>query len=103
MWAQLLKVRTKPGREDDVVKIVEKLREAEQPGSGLIRSVATRDQRDPAQVYFFIVFESEEKARAREGDERRQAALQDVRALMADVFDGPPEFVNLEVVAETVG
>jgi len=49
-----------------------------------------------------VVFESEEKARARESDPRRQEGLQAVRAVMAEIFDGPPEFVDLAVVEEFV-
>ena len=49
-----------------------------------------------------VVFESEEKARARENDPRRQESLQPARAMMAEIFDGPPEFVDLTVVAESV-
>jgi len=61
------------------------------------------DQKDPDRVCFLVVFESEEKARAREQDPMRQEALQRARSMMADMFDGPPEFVDLSVVAETVG
>jgi hypothetical protein len=49
------------------------------------------------------VFESEEKARAREGDPRRQEALQEVRATMAEIYEGPPTFTDLTVVAEYTG
>lgn len=59
-----------------------------------------RDQRDPRQLYILPVFESEEKARMRERDPRRQEALQPVNAKMAEIFEGPPEFVNLDVVEE---
>jgi hypothetical protein len=48
-----------------------------------------------------IVFESEDKARAREQDPRRQEGLQEVRATMAEIFEGPTEFVDLNVVEET--
>jgi hypothetical protein len=48
-------------------------------------------------------FESEEKARAREQDPRRQEALHAARAMMADIFDGPPEFTDLRVVEEWTG
>ena len=61
------------------------------------------DQNDPSQVYTLVVFESEEKARAREQDPRRQEALQAARAMMADIFDGPPEFTDLEVAEEWTG
>jgi hypothetical protein len=60
-----------------------------------------RDQKDPSQVYMLVVFESEERARARENDQRRQEGLQAVRATMAEIFDGAPEFVDLTVVEET--
>jgi hypothetical protein len=62
-----------------------------------------RDQSDPSRLYMFVLFESEEKARAREQDPRRQEALQGVRATMADIFDGAPEFVDLTVVADVAG
>ena len=98
MWAQLISMRAKPGREDDVSQLFEQLSAIEQPGSGLLRSLAMRDQRDPSRVYTLVVFESEEKARAREQDERRQEGLAAVRATMAEIFDGPPEFVDLTIL-----
>ena len=101
MWAQLIKMRLKPGK--DMTEVNAQLRAAEQPGSGLVRSIAMRDQKDPNQAYFLIVFESEEKARAREQDLRRQEGLQAVRATMADTYEGPPEFVDLTVVEEWTG
>jgi len=100
MWAQLITTRLKPGREEDLPALVEQLRAVEQPGSGLVRSTAMRDQNDPSRVYMLVVFESEEKARAREGDPRRQEGLQAARATMAEIFDGAPEFVDLIVVDE---
>jgi quinol monooxygenase YgiN len=100
MWAQLITTRLKPGREDDLEGLVEMLRAVEQPGSGLLRSTAMRDQNDPARVYMLVVFESEEKARARENDPRREEGLQAARAKMAEIFDGAPEFVDLTVVDE---
>ena len=101
MWAQLITMRLKPGREKDLPSLYEQLRAAEQPGTGLVRSTAMRDQKDPSRVYTLVVFESEEKARARENDPRRQEGLQAARATMAEIFDGPPEFVDLIVVEET--
>lgn len=103
MWAQLMKMRLKPGNEGELERIVEQLRAIEQPNSGLVRSTTMRDQNDPDSVYFLAVFESEEKARERENDSRRQAALEPARAKMAQVFEGPPEFIDLNVVGETVG
>ncbi len=100
MWAQLITTRLKPGSEDGFEQLIAQLKATEQPDSGLVRSLATRDQNDPSKIYMFVVFESEEKARAREGDPRRQDGLQRARSLMAEIFDGPPEFVNLAVVEE---
>jgi quinol monooxygenase YgiN len=100
MWAQLITTRLKQGKEDDLPRLVEQLRAVEQPGSGLERSTAMRDQKDASRVYMLVVFESEEKARARENDPRRQEALQAARATMAEIFDGAPEFVDLAVVDE---
>jgi quinol monooxygenase YgiN len=100
MWAQLITTRLKPDREGDLPRLIEQLQAVEQPGSGLVRSTAMRDQNDPGRVYMLVVFESEEKARARENDPRRQEGLQDARATMAEIFDGAPEFVDLTVVEE---
>ena len=103
MWAQLIKTRVKPGREGDMDKLIEQLRAIEQPGSGLVRTTAMHDQSDHLSVYLLVVFESEDAARARESDPRRQEGLQQVRALMGEIFDGPPEFVDLVVDDEYVG
>jgi quinol monooxygenase YgiN len=100
MWAQLITTRLKAGREGELPKLVEQLRAVEQPGSGLLRSTAMQDQKDPSRVYMLVVFESEDAARARENDPRREEGLQAARATMADIFDGPPEFVDLTVVAD---
>ena len=48
-----------------------------------------------------VVFESEEHARAREQDERRNEGLGTARAVMGEIFDGPPEFTDYEVLEET--
>ena len=98
MWAQLISMRLKPGRDEDLPRLFEQLNAVEQPGSGLVRSLAMRDQKDPSRIYTFVLFESEEKARVREGDERRQDGLAAARATMAEIFDGPPEFVDLMVI-----
>jgi quinol monooxygenase YgiN len=102
MWAQLITMRLKPGRDGEVQGLVDMLRSSEQPGSGLVRSLMMRDEKDPNRIYTLVVFESEEHARARENDPQRQEQLQPARAAMADMFDGPPEFVDLAVVGETV-
>jgi quinol monooxygenase YgiN len=103
MWAQLITTRLKPGKEDQLSVLFEQLRAAEQPGSGLVRSTAMQDQSDPRRVYMLVVFESEEIARERENDPRREEGLQVARATMAEIFDGAPEFVDLTIVDEVAG
>jgi len=100
MWAQLITTRLKAGRESDLPRLIEQLKATEQAGSGLVRSTAMQDQNDPSKVYMLVVFESEEAARSRENDSRRQEGLQVARATMAEIFDGAPEFVDLTVVEE---
>jgi hypothetical protein len=100
MWAQLISARFAAGEESRLSELYEQLEAAEQPGSGLVRSTAFRDTKDPSRLLMLVVFESEEKARAREADERRQQALEGARATMREIFDGPPEFTDLEVVHE---
>ena len=101
MWAQLISTRLKPGGEAALATVLAQLRAIEQPDSGLLRSTTMRDQSDPSRILMLVVFESEERARDREGDPRRQEGLQALRAAMADVFEGAPEFVDLTVIDET--
>ena len=101
MWAQIIKTRVKPGSESDLAVLMEQLKAAEQADSGLIRSTTMRDQKDPDCVYIMVLFDSEESGRAREQDPRREAGLATARETMARIFAGPPEFVDLDVLAET--
>jgi hypothetical protein len=103
MWAQIITMRLKPGAEGRIGDVTAAIRAAEQPDSGLVRTLTMRDQDDPALVHTLVVFASEEQARAREQDPRRSEALATARTLMAEVFDGAPTFTNLDVVEETVG
>ena len=100
MWAQLIKVHVRAGKEQALGGLFKQLRAIEQPGSGLLRSLMMGDQKNPSQLYMMVVFGTEEHARAREHDPRRQEGLQAVRATMAEIFEGPPEFVDLEVLEE---
>ncbi len=102
MWGQLISMRLKAGKDDGLPRLFEQLQAVEQPDTGLLRSLAMRDQHDPTRVYILVLFESEEKARAREGDERRQEGLAAARATMAEIFEGPPDFVDLTVVNDFV-
>jgi quinol monooxygenase YgiN len=100
MWAQLIKLRVKDGKESEMPALFEQLGSFEQPGSGLIRSLAMQDQKDPTLAYVLVVFESEAHARAREQDPRRAEGMKAVQATMADLFDGPPEFIDMNVLKE---
>lgn len=102
MWAQMITVRVKPGAEDRIGEMTAAIRAAEQPGSGLLRSTVLRDQADSAVLRMLVVFESEEHARAREQDDRRSEGMAAARTIMGEIFDGPPEFTNFDVVEETV-
>ena len=102
MWAQLSTFRVREGKVDDLTTAIEQLRTIEQPDSGLLRTMALQDQNDATRMFMLVIFESEEKARARESDPRRQEGLQALRANLADVLDGPPEFTDLIVIAESV-
>ena len=101
MWAQLMKVQSKPDRDAELQALFEQVRAVEQPESGLVRTTVMRSQHDPEVVYVLVVFESEEKARAREQDRRRQEGLKALQASMAQVMDGPPEFIDLAVLMDT--
>ena len=60
-----------------------------------------RDQSDPDSLYIMVMFDNEESARAREQDPRREPALAAARETMGRIFEGAPEFVDLNVVRET--
>jgi heme-degrading monooxygenase HmoA len=101
MWAQLMRWRLKPGK--DLTGLRGQLQAVEQPDSGLLRTMIMQDQKDPDQYFTLVVFESEEKARARERDPRRQEGLQVLREMLADILAAPPEFTDLAVVEEWIG
>ena len=102
MWAQLGSVRVPEGEANVVVKAMEDLRAFEQPDSGLLRTIVMQDLKDPAHVLVLVVFESEEKARAREADPRRQVGVQALRAGLGEVLVGAPEYTDLNVIADLV-
>jgi antibiotic biosynthesis monooxygenase (ABM) superfamily enzyme len=102
VWAQIIKTRVKPGSEADLALLMDQFKAAEQADSGLIRSTTMRDQNDPDSTYIMVVFDREESARARESDPRREPGLAAARETMARIFEGTTEFVDLNVVMETV-
>ena len=101
MWAQLLQLPIKPGHEHHLPIVLAQLRSIEQPDSGLVRTTVMVDDEDPTLAYVLVVFDSEEAAREREADPRRQEGLKAVRALMGEMLAAPPAFTGLTVVEET--
>ena len=102
MWTQVITARLKPGRDADLPTLARHMRSIERPGSGLLRSTMMQDQKDPSRVQFMVVFESEAKARERENDTSRQADMTEARQLMAEIFDGPFEFADFNVIDDAV-
>lgn len=100
MWAQLQKVHSKPEKQAAVLEVFEQLQAIEQPDSGLLKTMVLRSQAEPDLMFVLVVFDSEEKARAREQDPRRQEGLQRIRAALGGVLDGPPEFFDLDVLRD---
>ncbi len=100
MWAQMQKVSSKPEKEAELLDVFEQLHAIEQADSGLMKTMVMRSQADPSVLFVLVVFDSEEKARTREQDPRRQQGLQRIRAAMGDVLDGPPEFFDLNVLRD---
>ncbi len=100
MFGQLMSMRVKTDRLGDLPRMFDLLEQAEQPDSGLVRTVVLHDRADPTRLYTVVVFESEEKARARESDPRRSALLGEAQALLREVLDGPPEFHDCDVLLD---
>jgi heme-degrading monooxygenase HmoA len=98
MWAQMQRVSTEPDCEAELLQIFEQLRAIEQEDSGLLQTLVMRSQKDPTELFVVVVFDSEEKARAREEDPRRQEPLQRIRGAMGKVLNGPPEFFDCTVL-----
>jgi quinol monooxygenase YgiN len=103
MWAQAITGRLKPGKTENLPRLIDQLRAAEHPDSGLVRTMVMRHQNDPAQIYLLMLFESEEQALALENDPRRQSEVNAVRDAMAEVFEGRPEYAGLTIVEEWTG
>ena len=64
--------------------------------SGWVRSLVYRNAGNPDEFYLIAEFESEEKARQNEQRAQHNAVMQE----MGELFDGQPEFVDLEPVME---
>lgn len=96
MWAQLLKFRVKPGTAEQLDEIYREVDNQTGPETGWIRSFSLRNSSNPDEVYAFVMFESEAKAREYE-QSPEQAKL---TSQTGELFDAPPEFVDFDLVTE---
>lgn len=97
MWAQLIKARVKPEAMDGASGILEEVRSRIRQRPGLVRQIVMENQRDPEEIYTLLVFENEEVAR--EGE--RSPEQQEFAKRLASLNLGQPEFVDLNVIAES--
>jgi DNA-binding NarL/FixJ family response regulator len=98
MRAQQTTMRLMPG--NDTAEVNEQLRAPRQPEPGPVRTLTMHDH--PARCTRRLRSRARRK-HAREQDPRRQETLQAARAVMADIFDGPPQFTDLTVAEEWTG
>ncbi|MGI8549458.1 MAG: antibiotic biosynthesis monooxygenase family protein [Dehalococcoidia bacterium] len=96
MWAQIIKVRIKPGHEQESEQMREEILARARQRPGWVRSITMTNQRDPQEVYGLVMFDSEEQARASE----RTSDQDEVGQRMREFVDGTPEFIDLDVVAD---
>lgn len=93
MWAQLIKSRIKPGKEEEVRNLPQEF-DAQTGGDtpGFLAMFSCTNQNDPSESYTFVVFESEEAARRSESSPEQAKRLERLQEL----FD-QPEYVDLNV------
>ena len=102
MWAQLITMRLKPGKDTAEVNNQLRAAGAARIGTGPDAGDARPEGPQPG-VHAGGLRERGQSTRAREQDPRRQEALQAARAMMAGIFDGPPQFTDLTVADEWTG
>jgi heme-degrading monooxygenase HmoA len=96
MWAQIIKARLKSNAEAEMMQLMNEI-EGETARSPFVGSIVLQNQSDPSEYHTVVLFESEEAARANENTPEQQQRVQRIKAL----YEGPPEFVNCNVVHET--
>ena len=92
MWAQLIKSRAKPGKEAEIRNLGNEF-EAQGGTMPMQYLFTCTNQNDPTEYYTFAVFESEEAARQNESSPEQAGRVN----RMQELFDGQPEFVDLNV------
>ncbi len=83
-------------------ELIELLESFEQPGSGLVRQIAIRDQNGSSRVCMQAVVEKRAENHERERDPRRRQGARVSRAKSGKIIDGTSEFVELTVVVEVL-
>lgn len=97
MWAQFIKARIRSGRDQEAREIAREFEaQSRTDRIGPTRVIVFRNQSDPDEHLTIAYFESEEKAREAERDPK-QAEL--IRRYW-EVYDGPPEYADLNVFFE---
>lgn len=95
MWAQLIKSRVKPGKEDEARNLPREFEEAAHGTSPpWVAITASVNENNPGEYYTLVIFESEAKARENEQSPEQTKRFE----RMMELFDGQPEFVDLEVL-----
>jgi quinol monooxygenase YgiN len=95
MWAQMVKTKVKPGREDEVEDLTDQLEDRDNPA--WVRRMVLANQHNPREHYIVVLFESEEAARQHEQHpEQHEMVTQ-----LLDCYEEPPEFTDLEVLRES--
>ncbi len=95
MWAQLIKSRAKPGKEKDIRNLPKEFRAQSGETTPLWVAITTGvNQNDPSEYYTLVIFDNEEKARENERSPEQAKRVERMREL----YEGPPEFIDLDVV-----
>jgi heme-degrading monooxygenase HmoA len=95
MWAQIIKARMKPGAEEEMQKLMKEF-EGEGASTPFVRSITLQNQNDLGEYHTVVFFESQEAARSNENTPAQQDRVRRIQAL----YEGPPEFLDCNVVNE---
>ena len=97
MWAQLIKARIKPGREDDARQVADEFQaHVRATGIGPTHVLTMQNQKDPQEQYTLAIFESEEKARENESNPQSAELIRK----FWEVYEGQPEYTDLDPFSE---
>jgi len=95
----MIKNRVKPGQESAAEQLPQEMEarfQGDVSGRGPNRVIVMQDQNDPRTYITVIFFESEAKARENEG----RPEVAEMQQQMRQIWEGPPEFTDLNVIHE---